>query len=97
MAFRWRDDGGPSLNGSFVVLQGIHTSIGKRPYIYCDFSVGGRTPYPPLDPHMFLVFFFLFFFFCHFPIGVLGQVCYLTVLIPDICLLLEYYKGHRAS
>ena len=36
--------------GSFVVLQGIQTSIAKRPYIFCDFSGGGggvRTPYPP--------------------------------------------------
>ena len=22
---------------------------------------------------------------CHFPIGILGQVCYLIVLIPDLC------------
>ena len=25
--------------------------------------------------------------FCHFPCGVLGQECYLTVSIPDLCLL----------
>ena len=31
------------------------TSIGKKPYILCDFRGGGRgvrTPCPPLDPHM---------------------------------------------
>ena len=22
---------------------------------------------------------------CHFPIGILGHVCYLIVLIPDLC------------
>ena len=41
--------------GSFVVLQGIQTSIDKRPYIFVIFQGGGgvRTHYPPLDPHMF--------------------------------------------
>ena len=24
---------------------------------------------------------------CHFPIGILGQVCYLIVSIPDLCTL----------
>ena len=48
MAFRWR------VNGSFVIFQGIRTSIAKKPLNFCDFSGGGgvRTPCPPLDPHM---------------------------------------------
>ena len=37
--------------GSFVVLQGIRTSIAKKPFIFCDFqSEGGggvQTPFPP--------------------------------------------------
>ena len=27
---------------------------------------------------------------CHFPIGVLGQVCYLIVSIPDLCTYLLF-------
>ena len=33
--------------GSFVVLQGIRTSIGKKPYIFVIFQGGVRTPCPP--------------------------------------------------
>ena len=38
MGFRWWADGGSTLNGGFVVLQGIRTSIAKNSYILCDFS-----------------------------------------------------------
>ena len=33
---------------------------------------------------------------CHFPIGILGQVWYLIVSIPDLCTLtyLEYFDSH---
>ena len=45
--------------GSFVFLQGIHSSIAKKPYILVIFSLrgGGVDPLHPLDPPMyFLVF-----------------------------------------
>ena len=44
MAFRWRADDGPTLNGwlgSFVIFQGIWTSIAKKPYIFVIFRGGG--------------------------------------------------------
>ena len=28
---------------------------------------------------------------CHFPVGILGQVCYLIVSIPDLCTLTYFY------
>ena len=31
---------------------------------------------------------------CHFPIGILGQVWYLIVLIPDLCTLTYFYMLH---
>ena len=31
---------------------------------------------------------------CHFPIGILGQVWYLIVSIPDPCSLTYFYSGH---
>ena len=40
MVFCWRADDGPTLNGGFVVFQGIQTSITKKPIIFCDFSEG---------------------------------------------------------
>ena len=47
--------------GSFVVLQGIRTSVAKKPYIFCDFSGGGggvqTPPPPPLDSHMWYNYF----------------------------------------
>ena len=30
--------------------------------------------------------------FCHFPIGILGQVWYLIVSIPDLCTLTYFYN-----
>ena len=33
---------------------------------------------------------------CHFPIGILGQVWYLIVSIPDLCAL-TYFKENFAS
>ena len=48
MVFRWRADDGWLC--SFVIFQGIRTSIAKKPFIFCDFiGVGGRPPVPPLD------------------------------------------------
>ena len=47
MAFRWRADGGPTLNAS-LVIQGICTSIAKTPYIFVIFPGGIQTPAPPL-------------------------------------------------
>ena len=45
MAFLWRADDGPTLNagwlGSFVIFQGIQTSIAKKPYIFVIFQGGG--------------------------------------------------------
>ena len=50
MAFRWRADDGPLLlDGSFVIVQGIRTSIAKKPYIFVIFQwgVGGvQSPCP---------------------------------------------------
>ena len=33
---------------------------------------------------------------CHFPIGILGQVCYLIVSIPDLCTLTCFYEVRNA-
>ena len=33
---------------------------------------------------------------CHFPIGILGQVWYLIVSIPDLCIL-TYFDKHDAD
>ena len=41
--------------GSFVIFQGIRSSIANKPYIFVIFQRGGggvRTPFPPLDPPM---------------------------------------------
>ena len=42
--------------GSFVIFQGIRTSVAKKPYIFVIFQGGGSeppAPSPPLmDPHM---------------------------------------------
>ena len=37
-----------------LVLQGIRTSINKKPYIFVIFQGGSRPPVPPLDPGMFM-------------------------------------------
>ena len=57
MAFRWRADNGPKLNAgvvhcSFVIFQGIWTSIANKPYIFMIFQGGPDLPPPPLDPSM---------------------------------------------
>ena len=56
MAFRWRADDGPTLNagfGSFVIFQGIRTSIAKKPYNFVIFQGGGGPgPLSPFDPPM---------------------------------------------
>ena len=38
--------------GSFVVFQGILTSVAKEPYIFLIFPGGSGPPVPPLDLHM---------------------------------------------
>ena len=35
--------------------------------------------------------------FCHFPIGILGQVWYLIVSIPDLCTLTTLLSGRGAG
>ena len=63
MTFRWRADDGPTLNagllGSFVIFQGIRTSIANKPYIFVIFR-GSPDPLspPPLDPPMHWYFTF---------------------------------------
>ena len=53
MVFSWRADDGPTLIGSFVIFQGIRTSIAKKPYIFVIFQGGSGPPVPPpLDPHL---------------------------------------------
>ena len=36
------------------------------------------------------LFFVMFIVFCHFPNGILGQVWYLVVSIPEICIFLTF-------
>ena len=60
MAFRWRVDDGLKIEcwlGSFVIFQGIRTSIAKIPYIFVIFQGGGgsESSVPPLDPHMNII------------------------------------------
>ena len=50
LAGRWRPINECWL-GSFVIFQGIRTSIAKKPYIFVIFQ-GGLDPYSPLDPRM---------------------------------------------
>ena len=38
--------------GSFVIFQGIRTSIAKKPYIFVIFKGGPEPLSPPLDPPM---------------------------------------------
>ena len=55
MAFRWRANDDPTLNASFVIIQGIRTSISQKPYIFVIFPGGGgfRPPFtPPQDPRL---------------------------------------------
>ena len=56
MVFRWRADAGPRLNASFVIFQGIRSSIAKKPYIFVIFQGGGGggsgSPVSTLDPPM---------------------------------------------
>ena len=56
MPFKWYFAGMmPNIEcrlGSFVIFQGIWTSIAKKPYIFVIFH-GGQDPLVfPLDPHM---------------------------------------------
>ena len=51
MAFRWRADNGPKLNAglvAFVIIQGVRTSIVKKPYILFVIFQGGPDPCPPI-------------------------------------------------
>ena len=51
MAFRWRVDDSPTLNAglvSFMIFQGIQTSIAKKPYIFVIFHGGGRGSRSPV-------------------------------------------------
>ena len=41
MAFRWCAHDVPTLNASFVIFEGIGTSIAKKPYILVIFRGGG--------------------------------------------------------
>ena len=63
-ANKWRFAGGqiprPNIEcwlGSFVIFQGIRTSIAKDPYTLVIFRGGDGSgpPVPPLDPQMYLV------------------------------------------
>ena len=55
MAFRWRADGGPTLNPGLVALwfyRGSGPVLLRNP-IFCDFSWGGGSgPLPPPPPHL---------------------------------------------
>ena len=50
MAFRWWADDGPTLNAeiSFVIFQGILTSIANKSYIFVIFQGGGGPD--PMTP-----------------------------------------------
>ena len=57
MVFRWRADESPTLNadliGSFVIFQGIQTSIAKKPNIIVIFQGGSGPPVPSSgSPHV---------------------------------------------
>ena len=55
MAFHWRADGGQTFAWWFVVLQGIRTSIAKKPFIFVIFRGPGSLS-PHLDPRINLFF-----------------------------------------
>ena len=48
MAFRWRADGGPTLNSGFVAFTGDPDQYCKETLYFCGFSGQVRTPAPPL-------------------------------------------------
>ena len=53
MAFCWQAYAGPTLNasdGSFVIFQGIRTSIAKKSYMFVIFQGGGGGSGPPVPP-----------------------------------------------
>ena len=54
LAYRWWSNIECWL-GSFVIFQGIQTSIIKKPFTSVIFQGGGwsRPPAPPLGPHMY--------------------------------------------
>ena len=56
MAFRWRADGGPTLNAGLVALwfyRGSGPVLLRKPLILIFFRGGGSgPPVPPLDPPM---------------------------------------------
>ena len=61
MAYLWRFTGGPMMAQhwmlawyvhSFVIFQGIRTSIAKKLYIFVIFHGVPDPLSPPLDPHM---------------------------------------------
>ena len=49
-AIKWRFAGGAIMAqlGSFVIFQGVRTSIAKEPYIFVIFQEGSGPPAPPL-------------------------------------------------
>ena len=76
------------------------TSIAKKPIIFADFFRGFSCLLIAalLSPTgKGLTFWALFVMsnsdFVTFPCGVLGQVWYLIVLIPDLCRLSYFYKA----
>ena len=61
MAFRWHADDGPTLiaglvYSSFVIFQGIRTSIAKKPFMFVIFQGGGEGVRTSIakNPYMFV-------------------------------------------
>ena len=76
------------FGGSFLLFVFVFAIL------WCLFLKALRTPGGRgLTSLLFCMWCFLVFFVT-FPYAVLGQVWYLVVLIPDICLILYFYQEH---
>ena len=70
--------------GSFVLFCGCYVFVRVCLYVLCGHLLGKGWP---LGSRLWCLL-----WVCHFPIGILGQVWYLIVSIPDLCTLTYFVK-----
>ena len=77
--FYWPFQGGTSCVDLFVLSCLCYVFVRLCLYVLCGHLLGKGWP---LGSRLWCLL-----WVCHFPIGILGQVWYLIVLIPDLCTL----------